>query len=528
MERISFIGKLKKWINENKIIILLSLLFFFIRLPFLDQFNLLHDERDISLSGYSIARTGKDLSGVYFPLSISNIAPDNPLVSIYYSALWWLIPLPKTVFNARLPFVFITSFLVVLIYSLIAFIVKDKRKALLTTLVCCFSPWLFHLTRLSMDIGIAFMTLIVAITLQAKKNKFAYVFYILTFYNYQGFRVLIPFIIFYVSFFFENGTNIKKALLINIVFLIFLFGSIQVIDKNITLNRFNQIIFLNKTHFDNQIIFNRNTSLAPASIKALFDNKIVAPINYVITGLIKGQDITYLFKDGDYSAINGSISGGQFLFPLIIFYYLGIVSLGKKCDKNSLFIIGLIPLGMLPALVSLNGTSFAIRGITSSIGYSFLIAGGITTFTSFMRSQNKPLLVIGVFSILGILFSVSLSYFIYTYYFRRPVLVGEMFNENERKVSEYIIGRQDKEQIIVASNSPKDLSRSYLFFLNTQAVNTPVFIDCKELKMKKAIQNTIILASYDCINDGRFYGRAADATIGFSDYSNRTAYYIFE
>lgn len=528
MERIFFVGKLKKWINENKLIILLSLLFFLIRLPFLDQLNLLHDERDISLSGYSIAKTGRDLSGVYFPLSVSNIAPDNPLISIYYSALWWLTPLPKTVFNARFPYVFITSFLLVLIYSLVVFIIKDKKKALLTSLVCCFSPWLFHLTRLSMDIGIAFMTLIIAITLQAKKNKIAYVFYILTFYNYQGFRILIPFTIFYISFFFENNKNIKKTLLLNLVFLIFLFGSIQIIDRNITVNRFNQIIFLNKTHFDNQIIFNRNTSLAPSNIKILFDNKILAPINYVITGLIKGQDITYLFKDGDYSAINGSISGGQFLFPLIIFYYLGIVSLGKRCDKNSLFIIGLIPLGMLPALVSLNGTSFAIRGITSSIGYSFLIASGITTFTSFVRRQNKPWLTLGVFSIFGILFSASLSYFIYTYYFRRPILVGEMFNENERKVSQYIVLNQDKKRIIVASNNPKDLSRSYLFFLNAQAVNTPVFIDCKELKMRSSIKNATIIASYDCVNDGVLNGTAANSTISFSDYSNRTAYYIFE
>lgn len=528
MEQISFIDKVKKWISENKIVIVLSILFFLIRLPFLDQLNLLHDERDISLSGYSIARTGKDLSGVYFPLSISNIAPDNPLVSIYYSALWWLIPMQKTVFNARLPFVFITSFLFILIYSLIAFIIKDKKKALLTALVCCFSPWLFHLTRLSMDIGIAFITLILAITFQAKKNKFAYIFYILTFYNYQGFRILIPFIVLYVSFFFENRKNIKKTLLLNVVFLIFLFGSIQLIDKNITVNRFNQIIFLNKTHFDNQIIFNRNTSLAPSNIKTLFDNKIVAPINYVLTGLIKGQDITYLFKDGDYSAINGSISGGQFLFPLIIFYYLGIVSLGKKCDKNSLFIIGLIPLGMLPALVSLNGTSFGIRGITSSIGYSFLIANGILTFASFIKKQHKSWLTLGVISILGILFSVSLSYFVYTYYFRRPILVGEMFNENERKVTQYIISRQDEKQIIVANNSPKDLSRSYLFFLNTQSKNIPIFIDCKELKVKNTIKNTMRIVSSDCIDDGILEGVNATGTIGYSDYSNKTAYYIFE
>jgi len=528
MEQVSFFNKFKGWMNTNKVVIIVSLLFFLIRLPFLDQLNLLHDERDISLSGYSIAKTGKDLSGVFMPLSVSNIAPDNPLVSIYYSALWWLIPLKKSVFNARIPFVFITSFLIMLIYSLIKLIVKDKKKALITAFVCCFSPWLFHLTRLSMDIGIAFMTLVLAITLQINKNRFAYIFYILTFYNYQGFRILIPFVILYTSLFFENRKNIRKTLLLNAVFLILLFGSIQVIDKNITISRFNQVIFLNKTHFDNQIIFNRNTSLAPSNIKSIFDNKIVAPINYVLTGLVKGQDITYLFKDGDYSAINGNISGGQFLFPLIIFYYLGIASLGRKFDKNSLFVIGLIPLGMLPALVSLNGTSFGIRGIVSSIGYSFLIANGILAFETYIKKQNKLWLTLGVISIFGIIFSVSLSYFVYTYYFRRPILVGELFNENERKVAEYIISKQDEKQIVVASNNPKDLSRSYLFFLNAQPENIPIFIDCKELKVKNTIKNTMRIVSSDCIDDGILEGVSATTTIGYSDYSNKTAYYIFE
>jgi hypothetical protein len=361
-------SKIINWFKENKLLIIIALVFFIIRLPFLDQLNLLHDERDISLSGYSIAKTGRDLSGNFLPLSIKNIAPDNPVVSIYYSALWWLGSPVKSVFNARFPYVVISTLLFPLIYYLILLINNDKKLAVMTSIVCCFSPWIFHITRLGMDVTLAFVTLLLAINLQIKKRQIlSYIFYILTFYNYQGFRLLIPFVVFYIALFFEVRKNSNVKLLIHGIFLLMLFVSILFIDKDVTQKRTGQVVFLNTKYFDNQIIFNRNTSLAPTLLKSIFDNKIVAPANYILTSFTKGLDMTYLFKEGDYSAINGNISAGQFFFPLIFFYYLGFIAIGKKLNKSSLFILGFIPLGMLPSLLSLNGISFGIRGILSSI-----------------------------------------------------------------------------------------------------------------------------------------------------------------
>ena len=211
-----------KYIKENRLIILLTIVFFIIRLPFLDQLNLLHDERDISLSGYSIAKTGKDLSGNFLPLNIKNIAPDNPVVSIYYSAAWWLLTSEKTVFATRFPYVFFSSFLVYLVYKLIFIITKQKKLAYMTTIVFCFSPWIFHVTRLAMDVTIALPTLIIAIILQLKNNrKLSYIFYILTFFNYQGFRILIPFLILFFTVFNNQKKELLKTTITNILFIFF-------------------------------------------------------------------------------------------------------------------------------------------------------------------------------------------------------------------------------------------------------------------------------------------------------------------
>ena len=358
----------------------------------------------------------------------------------------------------------------------------------------------------------------------------SYLFYILTFYNYQGFRLLIPFIIFYNALFFEVNKNLNKKLFIDFIFLILLFSSILFIDKDITQKRVTQVVFLNSKYFENQIIFNRNTSVSSSLLKSIFDNKITAPVNYILSSFIKGQDMTYLFKEGDYSAINGNISAGQFFLPLLFFYYLGLFAVGKKLNKCSLFILGFIPLGMIPSLMSLNGISFGIRGIFSSIGFSYIIANGLL-FSNDQYSKIKNILLryIVLFIFLISLF-ISLLYFTYTYFCRRPILVGELFNENERLISQYIVKQQDHSAQFIYSNNVGDLYRGYEFFNNTsKPIFVPQFFNCNELKNKKTYQKIKVISS-DCMTDKEYNIQMGSASkkIFFSDISNKIAYFIFE
>lgn len=82
-------------------------IYFLLRCIALDQMYMVHDERDIVFSAWSLAWSGKDLFGNIFPLSYGGISPDNPLISIWFSALFWLFLPVKSVFFARLPFVFV-------------------------------------------------------------------------------------------------------------------------------------------------------------------------------------------------------------------------------------------------------------------------------------------------------------------------------------------------------------------------------------------------------------------------------------
>ena len=164
------VSRIKLYLQSRKYVLLFCILFFLIRLPLLDQTNLLHDERDIVLSGYSIAKFGTDLYGTSFPMVFDGISPKNPVVAIYFSALSWLFFPIRTIFFARLPFVFISSFILLLTYEIILTLTKNKKNSIITALIFCFSPWIYHLTRLAMDINLAFVLLLAGMLLYFKKK----------------------------------------------------------------------------------------------------------------------------------------------------------------------------------------------------------------------------------------------------------------------------------------------------------------------------------------------------------------------
>ena len=165
--------------KKYKDIILITVLFLLIRLPFLDQLFLLHDERDIVLSGYSIAKTARDLYGNFLPINFEELNPHNPATAIYFSALWWTF-LPRTVFFARLPYVLITSLLVPLVYLIVKKVLQNKEIAILSAFFAAFNPWMFHITRLAMDINVTLVAGLFGIYLfMNRKYIFSFVMWLL-------------------------------------------------------------------------------------------------------------------------------------------------------------------------------------------------------------------------------------------------------------------------------------------------------------------------------------------------------------
>ncbi len=57
------LNKIKQYINNNKLLFFIFLFFIILHLPLLDHTFLLRGKRDITLTGYALAHSGKDLYG---------------------------------------------------------------------------------------------------------------------------------------------------------------------------------------------------------------------------------------------------------------------------------------------------------------------------------------------------------------------------------------------------------------------------------------------------------------------------------
>lgn len=533
--------------STKKILSILFILFILVRLPFLDQINLLHDERDIVLSGWSIAQTGKDLMGKPLPIVFDNISPNNPLFAIYFAALWFLLIPVKSVFLARLPFLLISSLMVFLSFKIVKHLTNDDKKSLITTAILCFNPWIFHITRLALDIPLALVFLLSGILLYLKKKKIlALILFFLTAFTYQGSRLLLPFLLVYLEVYFLIQERSWKKFIVNSFLNICFFGLIilmaSLTEPGISNNRLSEIIFFDTEKLAPSVDFKRTTTLAPLQISRFFDNKITYAFEEMFVSFTRGIDISYLFKTGDYSPLNGNATTGQFFFIFIIFYLLGITSLGRKALTPDLYLLGFIIVGIIPPLLSTRGLTFSIRGVLSALGYSHLITLGVLFF---YNNLDKSKLKKYSLALILFIFALNLTYFIYGYYLRRPITVGELFYENERQLANYLL--QNDRKFTIYHQSPRDILLSYIFFKNEDldlkklqenlsgkifSYNNLVIKRCNHkinyLKTANIIVHEVCLEkdAYDILSDVN--NKRVKARIPYRDFSQKYAYFVIE
>ncbi len=547
--------KVTNYIKDHQTLFLLSLLFLLIRLPLLNQLSLLNDELDINLSGYFISQTGKDFTGNSFPLYFTSLySASNPFVAIYYSAFWYLIIPIKSVFMARLPYVLISTSLVFLIYELIRTITKNKRLSLLTSIIFCFSPWIFHISRLALEINIALPFLLLGIILFLKdKQFFSYVCFFIAFFGYQGFRPLIPFLLIYLAFFrpylAHKKFEIKRffpSIGIIILFVAVLFGIGYAIDGQFTKTRSSKtIIFFDKEKLAKDVILKRNTSIAPKALQSIIHNKISSSIDYTIDNFLEGLSPLYLFKKGDSSAIYGNVSTGQFFTPFILLFLLGIIALSKVSKKEYLFVTGFIFIGLIPSIINSQGTTFSIRASLSAVGFAFLIAVGFEYGKILLNQLPTFLKTTLVFIFLSFVV-INSVYFVYNYFERRPLMVGEYFNEKERKVSQYL--KNTDKPFLIYHDSPRILFLNLVFFntFNKDEISTiqkklkaqddfvlenKKIILCKDITTKQILKFKDIIIKSSCLPESEssnFEKTQLIKKIPFSDTTLRSSYFIFE
>lgn len=536
------------YFKKNNALVFVAFLYFIIQLPFLNQLSLLRGERDIMLTAYSIAHSGRDLYGNFLPLQFFGIDPFVPFVPFYIAAIWWFFIPIRSVFLARLFFVFISLAIPFLIYEIVNHLSGNKKIAIATSFIFCFSPGIFHLTRLALEIGIAFPLLLMGILFQLKhKRILSYVFYFLSFFSYYGFRPLIPILVFYIELYPLISRKIfwKKSFasfIYHVIFIgaIFVFGIM--IDGKMMQSRKSDVAFFSFDKWTNEVIYRRNTSQAPQKIASLFDNKLTVLYQYMRDVFVKGFDLRYLFLNGDDSVLYATTFSGQFFLVFILFYFLGFIYLARLNKWNYYYIAGFIFIGLIPSVVNISYISYSIRSMLSTMGFSFIMACGAILAIDVLKNMNINIKRAAV-SLFIIIFAIELTYFIYNYYTRRFITMSELYFENEQKISRYLLTSDNR--YVLYTNAPRDTLFSYLFFNNTVQFNDKTYALIKKGQPFDIGNYTISLCpnlhTYTkrneiimdtCLTEREYQQYASEKkytkSVPYSNYSFRSAYFIFD
>ncbi|MEK9179408.1 MAG: hypothetical protein AAB893_02980, partial [Patescibacteria group bacterium] len=255
----------------------------------------------------------------------------------------------------------------------------------------------------------------------------------------------------------------------------------------------------------------------------------------------KSLDASYLFKAGDYSPINGNGVTGQLFMVSIVLFICGYLYIGSRPSPALFYLLGFTFLGTIPALINTTSVTFGIRGIFSIIGISTQLALGAVYLKGALQkiSSVKRLTIVSAVILFAV---INMLYFGYDYFARRPLLIGELFNEKERTLSTYINDKYLQGNITVYSQYQNDLFLSY-FYLNPAADTLEMRPDIKNsrtlsvglVQFKPCLNKP---ANYDAVRGiiaqscltpeqyEKYYKSARGISfLPFKDYSERIAFF---
>ena len=462
--------KLFKVLSKKLPIILILFFALILRLWWLDKFpvGITYDELEYVLDAKAVFHTGKDVSGLWSPFSLTAKPLGVPMAELPSLIVAPFIgPVKLSLFTARFPYAIFSVLLILFIYLISQELLKSKKIALLAALLLSINPWSFHFGRTAFDGPLAILFYLIALYVLLKTHSWkillSFPFLFLGFFSYIGTKlILLPFVIISSVFhyFFISKKTSKKPYVV-----LFLFSFFVVLWFIFSLKyqsagkRKNEILFLAADKAAQAVNMERRLSL-PNDLTFFFSNKAVYMLKTFFSKYIGVFSPQFLFLFGENRGAYSMWTHGLFYYIDLIFVIIGIYALFKDKKKIWLFLILLLAVAPLPSALSIVEDSYVIR---SALLYPILIVFIAYGIFHVINAFNHKKII--SFSIV-ILYIFSLMNYLYLYFFRYPVYGSEGFFFSNRVLSKYISLYSDSsdKKIIVMSPDFRGVFKQYLFY----------------------------------------------------------------
>jgi len=434
----------------------------FLRVAWLDRIpsGISGDELLYVLEAKSVALTGRDLTGTWYPLSVFQFSyPPNEL----QAELPYLLNIPIvgltsfSLFTARLTSA-ILSVLTILGFYFLVREIFNKPVAMITALVAAINPWQIYIGRTVYDMVPAVCFYLWAMyVMLLRKGKYllwSLPLFILAFYSYIGTKVILLPIVILTSLYlvkeFPHRKNKKNAVILLAAIVIFISFFVYSLHIAKGATRLSEII-----QVDDPLITQAVDSMRKVSIRNplvdVFVNKYTITSTIVLTKLLRTFSFDFLFAYGD--TFYSLYSHGLFYFIDVIFLVIGVIAMFVRERRKMLFVFLLTMMGTVPHLIHGAPTENFTPHIVMMFPFLLLFIGyGINEII-----HKKYLAYIIVMA-----YALSLGNFLQLYWFQHP-LQGH-FDFSYRVVSKYLQMQENDRKVIVYSNRAIDMYKKYLFY----------------------------------------------------------------
>ena len=371
------------------------------------------------INARSIAETGKDIYGRFFPLFSSHKGFLLSPVVMYVMALFYkLFGFSFTV--GYLPNILIATASIFIAGLFATYLTGKRRIGIITALLLSVSPWHYHLSRTGFEGVFGYSLVLIGIycsLLALKKPKyfiFSFILFAIAMFAYKAINI---FLIVY-PFIFAFTVGWKKSKLSHVILFIIAIWTVVILQW------FFLFIYYHDTYstgFINNNIQNaalnvesdRVMSDAPHVVRLLLSNVPLSLTHIYLANYLQFFSPQYLLINGDNDLRYSTGRGGQIYLLDVFFIVTGIVWLAKTRKKVSLFLLlSIIVVAPLAALIS--DQEYAVRTFISVFALAILGACGVEQFIGWGKTTKLRKVII---VIIGGLYVFSVIQYLYRYQF---------------------------------------------------------------------------------------------------------------
>lgn len=427
------------------------------------------DELVYILEAKSVALTGKDLSGVWNPLSIFlfKYPPDERQAELPY-----LINLPVvgmtqfSLLTARVTYAVLSVLTIVGLYLFVREFF-NTNVAIASAFIAAINPWQIYIGRTAYDMvpAVCFYLWAMYITIvrRGKMLLWSLPLYMLAFYSYIGTKIILLPIILVMSLYvikeFPDRQNKKKIGILLCIVSIFLGFFIYSLFATRNPTRLSEIISLSDPVISQTVDTIRKVSIR-SSLVDVYVNKYTILSSIVLTKLSRVFSSDYLFAYGDQ--FFSLYTHGLFYFIDAFFLLAGMITMFARYKRKMLFICLFTIIGIIPHLIhSLSTEDFTPHLVMMFPFLIIFIGYGIYEIVQRAPQRYRKYLL---FIIIG-LYGLSLGNFFQIYWFQHS-LSGQ-FDFPIRVMSKYLQIQKKDSNVLVYSTRTKDMYKKYLFYSNS-------------------------------------------------------------